>query len=71
MVKKLLSIVFLGLFISACNQGDYTYTRTAYEGCMCDGGNEFTCSWHAFGAALQTPWYAPGSQTRQYQRHCR
>ena len=69
-MKKLALISAIFLFLAACNQGDYTYTRTAYEGCMCGGGNEFTCSWHAFGSSLSNPWYAPGSQARSYLRNC-
>ena len=69
-MKKLALMISLLWFAVSCNQGDYTYTRTAYEGCMCGGGNEFTCSWHAFGSSLSNPWYAPGSQARSYLRNC-
>ena len=64
MVKKLILILSLGLFIATCNQGDYTYTRTGYEACRCQGRDEFSCMWHGIGYAVVNPMQQPGARVR-------
>ena len=45
-MKKLIFIVSITLAISACTADD------AWNDCMNNGGNEFTCAFHGLGGAL-------------------
>ena len=47
--------------ITACNQGDYTYTNDNYHNCRCGGMDEFRCAMRAIGDVFFNPMLDPGT----------